>query len=177
MTYPDPNVQAWAQYYAQGGTDPTGAVYFISVPGVKEGSPGTDKPAGQSPVVGSTAPLNIQRAAAQQSGAPAPGPQAGVPAGASQDSLPAQHEQPPQAFYQANPHDSNASQASLSSAHSGPYPSSPYSSSGHGPVSPGEAPAWSALNHLSQQFGGMNVNADTQGAHPNAHGQGVGAPA
>ncbi|KAH9839976.1 uncharacterized protein C8Q71DRAFT_703083 [Rhodofomes roseus] len=37
-TYPDPNVQAWAQYYAQGGTDPTGSIYFISVPGVKEGS-------------------------------------------------------------------------------------------------------------------------------------------
>ncbi|KAF8267789.1 hypothetical protein EI94DRAFT_1661731 [Lactarius quietus] len=33
-TYPDQNVQAWAQYYAQGGTDPTGSVYFISVPGV-----------------------------------------------------------------------------------------------------------------------------------------------
>ncbi|KAI0339362.1 hypothetical protein BDW22DRAFT_1361367 [Trametopsis cervina] len=38
-TYPDPNIQAWAQYYAQGGTDPTGAVYFISVPGVKEAAP------------------------------------------------------------------------------------------------------------------------------------------
>lgn len=34
--YPDPNAQAWAQYYAQGGTDPQGAVYFHSVPGVKE---------------------------------------------------------------------------------------------------------------------------------------------
>ena len=38
-TYADPNVQAWAQYYAHGGTDPTGSVYFISVPGVKEGPP------------------------------------------------------------------------------------------------------------------------------------------
>ena len=36
MRYADSNVQAWAQYYAQGGKDPTGAVYFISVPGVKE---------------------------------------------------------------------------------------------------------------------------------------------
>ncbi|THH32036.1 hypothetical protein EUX98_g2146 [Antrodiella citrinella] len=35
-TYPDPNVQAWATYYSQGGTDPTGSVYFVSVPGVKE---------------------------------------------------------------------------------------------------------------------------------------------
>lgn len=36
--YPDPNAQAWAQYYAQGGTDPAGAVYFISVPGVNDAS-------------------------------------------------------------------------------------------------------------------------------------------
>ncbi|KAG1743030.1 hypothetical protein EDB19DRAFT_1907179 [Suillus lakei] len=35
-TYPDPNVQAWANYYAQGGTDSAGAVYFVSVPGVKD---------------------------------------------------------------------------------------------------------------------------------------------
>jgi len=40
-TYGDPNVQAWAQYYAQGGKDPTGSVYFISVPGVKEPPPQT----------------------------------------------------------------------------------------------------------------------------------------
>ena len=39
MRYADSNVQAWAQYYAQGGKDPTGAVYFISVPGVKEPVP------------------------------------------------------------------------------------------------------------------------------------------
>ncbi|KAM6496502.1 hypothetical protein JOM56_006975 [Amanita muscaria] len=35
-TYADPNVQAWAQYYAQGGKDPAGAVYFLSVPGVTD---------------------------------------------------------------------------------------------------------------------------------------------
>jgi signal transducing adaptor molecule len=34
--YPDQNVQAWAHYYAQGGTDPTGSVYFISVPGITD---------------------------------------------------------------------------------------------------------------------------------------------
>jgi signal transducing adaptor molecule len=38
-TYPDQNVQAWAQYYAQGGTDPTGSVYFLSVPGIKNAHP------------------------------------------------------------------------------------------------------------------------------------------
>ncbi|KAG1789914.1 hypothetical protein EV424DRAFT_1355549, partial [Suillus variegatus] len=44
-TYPDPNAQAWAQYYAQGGTDPAGAVYFISVPGVSD----TPSPPEQTP--------------------------------------------------------------------------------------------------------------------------------
>jgi hypothetical protein len=38
-TYSDQNVQAWAQYYAQGGEDPTGSVYFISVPGITDGHP------------------------------------------------------------------------------------------------------------------------------------------
>ncbi|KAG6374792.1 hypothetical protein JVT61DRAFT_4170 [Boletus reticuloceps] len=42
-TYADPNVQAWAQYYVQGGKDPAGAVYFFSVPGV------TDVPPDASP--------------------------------------------------------------------------------------------------------------------------------
>ncbi|KLO19130.1 hypothetical protein SCHPADRAFT_899227 [Schizopora paradoxa] len=34
--YPDENAQAWAAYYAQGGEDPQGLVYFISVPRLKE---------------------------------------------------------------------------------------------------------------------------------------------
>lgn len=34
--YSDSNADAWARYYAQGGTDPAGAVYFRSVPGIKE---------------------------------------------------------------------------------------------------------------------------------------------
>jgi len=37
--YPDENAQAWALYYAQGGEDPQGLVYFISVPGLKEATP------------------------------------------------------------------------------------------------------------------------------------------
>ena len=35
-TYANPNVQAWAQYYAQGGKDLTGSVYFISIPGLTD---------------------------------------------------------------------------------------------------------------------------------------------
>ena len=41
-TYADQNAQAWANYYAQGGMDPTGSVYFISVPGVKEDGPASN---------------------------------------------------------------------------------------------------------------------------------------
>lgn len=37
-TYLDPNVQAWARYYAQGGQDPAGSVYFVSVPGLTDGT-------------------------------------------------------------------------------------------------------------------------------------------
>jgi signal transducing adaptor molecule len=49
MRYADSNAQAWAQYYAQGGKDPTGAVYFVSVPGVKE--PASPQPAPQPAAV------------------------------------------------------------------------------------------------------------------------------
>lgn len=43
--YEDQNVQLWATYYASGGTDPTGSVYFISVPGVKDADPSATTPA------------------------------------------------------------------------------------------------------------------------------------
>ncbi|KAG7446385.1 uncharacterized protein BT62DRAFT_980645 [Guyanagaster necrorhizus] len=45
VTYSDPNVQAWAQYYAKGGKDPAGGVYFISVPGVTDNLPPPATPA------------------------------------------------------------------------------------------------------------------------------------
>ncbi|KAK0217922.1 hypothetical protein IW262DRAFT_1102375 [Armillaria fumosa] len=34
--YADPHVQAWATYYANGGTDLAGASYFISIPGLTD---------------------------------------------------------------------------------------------------------------------------------------------
>ncbi|KAG8907349.1 ESCRT-0 subunit protein hse1 [Tulasnella sp. 403] len=37
-TYPDPGAQAWAQYYAMGGTDPAGRVYFTPESLPPEGS-------------------------------------------------------------------------------------------------------------------------------------------
>ncbi len=89
-TYADPNVQAWAQYYAHGGTDPTGAVYFISVPGVKDGPPaGAPTPSRNqstdsvtqdiTPVaqVGQVAPLNVNKSHATE---PAGGQQSQVAA-------------------------------------------------------------------------------------------------
>ncbi len=67
-TYSDPNVQAWAHYYAHGGTDPTGSVYFISVPGVKEAAPApvrsmsVDSTTSQDAAAASqTAPLSIHK--------------------------------------------------------------------------------------------------------------------
>lgn len=60
-TYPDPNAQAWAQYYAQGGTDTAGAVYFISVPGVSDAS----SPPEQTPQ-SHQSPLDPYQAQAQQ---------------------------------------------------------------------------------------------------------------
>ncbi|KAA1468971.1 hypothetical protein DENSPDRAFT_863919 [Dentipellis sp. KUC8613] len=65
-TYPDSNAQAWAQYYAQGGKDPTGAVYFLSVPGITDGG-------SQSPV----APAHAQQE--QQQPQPQPQSQATQP--------------------------------------------------------------------------------------------------
>jgi signal transducing adaptor molecule len=56
-TYPDENATAWARYFAQGGTDPTGAAYFFSVPGVKE--------AGSAPAPSATDP-NAAAAAHRQ---------------------------------------------------------------------------------------------------------------
>lgn len=47
--YADPNVQLWAQYYAQGGNDPAGSVYFVSVPGVTDGAPPAAAPPQQQP--------------------------------------------------------------------------------------------------------------------------------
>ncbi|KAF7345676.1 hypothetical protein MVEN_01587300 [Mycena venus] len=38
-TYADPNVQAWAQYYAAGGKDLAGSVYFVSIPGLTDNAP------------------------------------------------------------------------------------------------------------------------------------------
>ncbi|KAJ6552741.1 hypothetical protein B0H19DRAFT_1295038 [Mycena capillaripes] len=46
-TYADPNVQAWAQYYAAGGKDLAGSVYFISIPGITDAAP-TPAPAAQA---------------------------------------------------------------------------------------------------------------------------------
>lgn len=156
--YPDPNVQAWAQYYAQGGVDPTGSVYFISVPGVKEASP----PPQTSPDVaavqagGFIAPLNHHGAGA--SGSPG-----------------AQHTAP-QAFHQANAGEPNTPNASPSSppAQGVPYGASPYAPAA---ASPGaEKPGWQAqYGGLLGQFSGMSVNGDGQAGHPSA--QGVGAPA
>ncbi|KAL1689439.1 hypothetical protein GGG16DRAFT_126443 [Schizophyllum commune] len=62
--YADPNVQAWANYYAHGGRDPAGAVYFFSVPGVTEELPNPNGPpqAGQAQAQGGDNASTLQRA-------------------------------------------------------------------------------------------------------------------
>lgn len=84
-TYADPNVQAWAQYYAQGGTDSTGAVYFISIPGITDnlaqGHPGPQTQT-QSHIQDQTQPQHQPQPVQQpQLGSPAQGgPAQGSPA-------------------------------------------------------------------------------------------------
>ena len=68
-TYPDPNAQAWAQYYAQGGTDPAGAVYFVSVPGVTGPAPASGAQGGAQSQAAASAGgggANVQRAGSYQ---------------------------------------------------------------------------------------------------------------
>ncbi|KAG8959514.1 ESCRT-0 subunit protein hse1 [Tulasnella sp. 419] len=52
-TYPDPGAQAWAQYYAQGGVDPAGRVYFTPDSLPPEGTPYVP-PGGPAPAVAVT---------------------------------------------------------------------------------------------------------------------------
>jgi signal transducing adaptor molecule len=66
-TYPDQNVQAWAQYYAQGGTDPTGSVYFVSVPGITD-APAPPAAAAVQPTEGQQQPQPQQQQQLQRAG-------------------------------------------------------------------------------------------------------------
>ncbi|KAG8839770.1 ESCRT-0 subunit protein hse1, partial [Serendipita sp. 405] len=65
--YPDANAQAWVQYYAAGGDDPQGAVYFHSVPGVKEAAPATSPPASNIELQYGTTTQTAQQAQQSQS--------------------------------------------------------------------------------------------------------------
>ncbi|KAG8752532.1 ESCRT-0 subunit protein hse1 [Serendipita sp. 396] len=65
--YPDANAQAWVQYYAAGGDDPQGAVYFHSVPGVKEAAPATSPPASNTELHYGTTTQTAQQAQQSQS--------------------------------------------------------------------------------------------------------------
>ncbi|CDO72078.1 hypothetical protein BN946_scf184962.g21 [Trametes cinnabarina] len=129
-TYPDPNVQAWAQYYAHGGTDPTGAVYFISVPGVKEGpqpisrTQSTDSAAQENASAdqaGQVTPLHINKAQPASEGQGAQQSHAGG--------------------YGASPY--------------APVPGANSPGVGEGASSPGKP-----YYGLSNQFAGMDINGD-----------------
>ncbi len=66
--YADPHVQAWATYYANGGTDLAGASYFISIPGLTDSTLGQETV--QSPVgeIVSSAPEDPASALARPHG-------------------------------------------------------------------------------------------------------------
>ncbi|TFK39621.1 hypothetical protein BDQ12DRAFT_682099 [Crucibulum laeve] len=75
-TYTDPNVQAWAQYYAAGGRDLAGAVYFVSIPGVTDSpavTPGSPVAQGFAQGQGQQAHAQQQQGQPQQHGQPQQG--------------------------------------------------------------------------------------------------------
>ncbi|CCM01831.1 uncharacterized protein FIBRA_03899 [Fibroporia radiculosa] len=193
--YPDPNAQAWAQYYAQGGTDPTGSVYFISVPGIKEGPP--------EPAAHSNSPDQAQRSPQQ---GPLQGqmqtqvqPQAGgyqpqgvqvqaQPSSSPYQSYPAAAAQMPQLSnpdLSVHPFQDGMGSASASEVHlpqqSAPAPSSPTASAhshshsqqqqqpGYGPspyAAPGYAASAGAPRGTSPPAGADPSAATQQGAWP-----------
>jgi signal transducing adaptor molecule len=160
-TYPDQNVQAWAQYYAQGGIDPTGSVYFISVPGI------TNAP---------TAATAVQPAEGQQQQQ-----QAGSVSGAEPTTAVTQGVHPRRQNSLPNPYEpgspSSASAENAGGQRQGSLPNpyglnSPSSGEnvgglGHGPASAGpEGPhagaraPWQAATTLSGQFAQMRVGGE-----------------
>ncbi|KAI0642359.1 hypothetical protein C8Q79DRAFT_917635 [Trametes meyenii] len=155
-TYPDPNVQAWAQYYSHGGTDPTGAVYFISVPGVKEGPP-----AGQP-----------QPSVSRAQSADSVGQDAATPGQVGQIA--------PLSIHKGHPgvDGQDAGQPLPTASQPSGYGASPYAPVGAASPVAGEGPPVAGQQYfgLANQFAGMNINAGG-GQNPQAGPQGVGAPA
>ena len=138
-TYPDPNVQAWAQYYAHGGTDPTGSVYFISVPGVKEGPP----PA---------APAEPTRTQSTDSVTQTASPVAQAAQTA------------PLHISKAQPDGAASQQPAVAVAQPGAYGASLYASTGPASPVPGEGPpvAGQPYYGLTNQFAGMDIGDGRQ---------------
>ncbi|CAL1715380.1 unnamed protein product [Somion occarium] len=177
-TYEDPNVQAWAQYYAHGGTDPTGSVYFISVPGVKEEKPAPSRAGTQEMVVG----LQPQQQQPQSAGPTAATPlnvqhvDGAQPAAVQTPSSPSQQ----QSFYQPP---AGAPAQSTASPQPTAYGASPYGASSYptgapntGPAAPGggDQQAWQQQYYnMPNQFANMSVG----GEGTQAPGPQVGTPA
>ena len=148
-------MQAWAQYYAQGGTDPTGALYFVSVPGVKEApsSPGVDG----SP---SSVQVSAQPAVHSQGYQLYDGPagQGSIPSGATQSGSPT-----------AAPQQAPAGSQYPPVGYTAVGPSSPVHEQAAEPPQ-----GWPAqYSGLPNQFSALSVS--TQPGQPGAPG--VGAPA
>ncbi|EPT01024.1 hypothetical protein FOMPIDRAFT_1162436 [Fomitopsis schrenkii] len=180
-TYADPNVQAWAQYYAQGGTDPTGSVYFVSVPGIKEGPPASAQaPQPQQNLSRSSSLSTAQPGVAQHAQAQAPTTDFG--SSAPTQEVGATHIAAEQHAQQPAPGSPTASVQPQPAYGGSPYGAAPaaYTAGTTPGVSPGEPQqgAWQAqYQGLPTQLAGIQVSGgeNTQSPHPGL--QGVGAPA
>ena len=138
-TYPDQNVQAWAQYYAQGGVDPTGSVYFISVPGITDAHASPAAAAAVQPTEGQH---QQQQQAGSVSGA--------QPAVVTQAVHPRRQNSLPNPYEPSSPSSASAENAG---GHGGA------SAGPEGPHAGARAP-WQAATTLSGQFAQMRVGGE-----------------
>ena len=165
-------MQAWAQYYAQGGNDLAGAVYFISVPGVTDAAEGEGPPPAGDPG---------QAGAGQEQGEQQSSVAAASPTPSSQQPGPYAIADTGPTVTSSSPHNTNQvqqqynyvssqpqSQSPQQYASTGGYTSSPGSAIGHGP--PADAGYsggydYNAIGALQQQFSDMGVSAVAPQAH------------
>lgn len=166
-------MQAWAQYYAQGGKDLAGAVYFISVPGVTDAAEGGGPPPPGGPGQAGAGQEQRQQQSSVVAASPTPssqkpGPYAIVDTGPTVTSL-----SPHNTNQVQQPYSYVSSQPQLQSpqqyASTGGYTSSPSNAIGHGP--PAGAGYnnggydYNAIGALQQQFSDMGVSAVAPQAH------------
>lgn len=177
-TYPDPGAQAWAQYYAQGGTDPAGAVYFISVPGISDNqaTPAAQpQPQVQTQVQQQQSPQTATEPQPQLSSS-SPNEQTAVQAYPSQQGQPTQIEAVP-GYSAAQPQPQplqNGSTTSLPAQYHAGVPGAEYTAPTGPPQQQQQPSASPTLTHAGSYFaGGAQQQPSSPGGtqHPGAQQQ------